>query len=187
MLSDALGWINDETEADLTILRKIRNHFAHGFVREGFDDPMVVAWIDSHRKLREWGSTGVLTGDTNRGRYLFAAALTAWHVMGQLHALPIVSRFYGLIDPDLIMQRDAEYRPNNLKALDDAFAKLLFLIAYAEGDRDWIDHHMRTDGFLLVDPGPDTADFLRRIADGTLEFDGADWFRTESDEVDEEE
>ena len=187
MLAHALGWIDDDTEADLTILRKIRNYFAHGFVRRGLDDPKVVSWIASHRKLPQWGPTGVLTGDTNRGRYLFAAALTAWHVMGQLHALPIVSRFHGLIDPDLIMQRGAEHRPRNLKALDDAFGKLLFLIAYVEGDSDWIVHHTRRDGFLVVDPGQDTADFLQRLADGTLEFDGPDWFRTESNIMNEEE
>jgi len=182
MLAHALGWIDDDTESDLSILRKVRNYFAHRFVQDRLDDPKVVSWIASHRKLQQWGPTNLLTGDTKRGRYLFAAALTAWHVLGQLHALPIVSRFHGLIDPDLVMQRDAPFRPKNLLALDDAFAKLLFLIGYVEGDGDWLVREMKKAGFLLVDPGTDRTDFLRRIADGSVEFDGDDWFRTDAPE-----
>lgn len=50
-LCQAVGWISDDTAADLHMLRKIRNKFSHE-PRASFDDGSVPGWISSLAGLR---------------------------------------------------------------------------------------------------------------------------------------
>jgi DNA-binding MltR family transcriptional regulator len=49
-VASALGWIDEDVEADLNLIRDIRNRLAHSFDHNlGFSDPQIAGWCTSLR------------------------------------------------------------------------------------------------------------------------------------------
>lgn len=75
----ALGLISEEIYRDLTLIRRIRNHFAHNIEKASFQDPVVQSRCSElalHKNFKEMGAEGDIPKDA-RTQFLLSVGITA--------------------------------------------------------------------------------------------------------------
>lgn len=173
-MAHALFWLRDDTAADLHLLRRIRNDFAHD-PAASFDLPAVADRLRQHAGLRRM-LRAILGGEGQPGRagdtvgggpqgikrsatrmrglklecrrmYVAAAALTAADAIVELYAAPASWR--AGLHPAAILSRPDVW-PDRLKVLRDSVPRLLLdLMGQGEG------HILvEPDGFYLLERPP---------------------------------
>lgn len=81
-IARAFGFIRKSTHDDLTLIRKVRNHFAH----HPFDARFTTPEISQRVKLMRWWKTGAETGaDDAEKQHRFAFMFTCANVCAELH------------------------------------------------------------------------------------------------------
>jgi hypothetical protein len=133
-LAYGLGWIDSRVRDAIRSLKTIRNRSAHEPVFDGFDDSRVAQLVRSHTGFVQMKPTAKITNDTVRGTYLYAFADTAWRLLGQLYALPIITQYP--VEPGALLQVGSKYRPEALNRLDGCFVTMMRILSMTHGNSE---------------------------------------------------
>ena len=116
-----LEWIRNETYADLTMLRKIRNEFAHHVELKTFSDNPIRGYIESMTHYSEDSILNTLNDETRpkklsiRTKFLVRAVSAVYRLIHDL--IVIQAAIAARVDPGSLVSGGWEDRPENVKNL----------------------------------------------------------------------